>query len=91
MKSNHLQTICSIECCSVMCGVQLFETPGTVPHQAPLSIGLPRQGYWSRLPFPSPRDLPDPGIIPGSPALQTDSLLFEPPRKPICNIIGAQM
>ena len=55
--------------------------PWTVACQAPLSMGFPRQGYWSGLPFPSPEDLPDPGIEPGSPALQTDSLPFEPPGK----------
>ena len=51
--------------------VQLFATPWTVAHQAPLSTGFPRQEYWSGLPFPPPRDLPDPGIKPmslGSPA-----------------------
>ena len=42
----------------------------------------PRQEYYSELPFPSPEDLPEPGIEPGSPALQADSLLFEPPGKP---------
>jgi len=41
-----------------------------------------RQEYWSGLPFPSPGDLPNPGIKPGSPALQADSLLSEPPEKP---------
>ena len=54
--------------------------------QAPLSMEFSRQEYWSRLPFPSPGDLPDPGIEPGSPSLQADSLLSEPPGKPI-NII----
>ena len=63
--------------------VLLFATPWTVAHQAPLSVGFSRQEYWSGLPFPSPGDLPDPGIEPRSPALQTDSSLFEPPRKPI--------
>ena len=43
-----------------------------------LSVGFPRQDYWSGLPFPSPGDLPNPGIDPGSPALQADSLPFEP-------------
>ena len=43
--------------------------------------GFSRQEYWSGLPFPSPGDVPDPGIEPGSPALQTDSLLSEPPGK----------
>ena len=62
--------------------VQLFVTPWTVAHQAPLSMGLSRQEYWSGLPFPSPGDLPEPGIKPWSPALQADSLLMEPPGKP---------
>ena len=46
-------------------------------------MGFSRQEYWSGLPFPSPGDLPNPGIEPGSPALQTDALLSEPPGKPI--------
>ena len=46
--------------------VLLFVTPWTVAHQAPLSMGFPRQEYWSELPFPSPGDLPDPGIKPMS-------------------------
>ena len=49
--------------------VQLFVTPWTVAHQAPPSMGFSRQGYWSGMPFPSPGDLPDPGIEPRSPAL----------------------
>ena len=49
--------------------VQLFATPWTVAYQATLSMGFSRQYYWSGLPFPSPGDLPDPGIEPGSPAL----------------------
>ena len=51
--------------------------PWTVACQAPLSVGLSRGEYWSELPFPSPWDLPDPGIEPGSPALQADSLVTE--------------
>ena len=47
--------------------VRLFATPWTVAYQAPPSMGFSRQEYWSRLPFPSPGDLPDPGIEPGSP------------------------
>ena len=62
--------------------VQRFATPRTEAHQAPLSMGFSRQEYWSELPFPSPGDLPDPEIEPRSPALQADSLLSEPPRKP---------
>ena len=57
--------------------VQLFATPRTVACQAPLSMGLSRQDYWSGLPFPFPEDLPDPGIEPGSCALQVDSLPIE--------------
>ena len=60
----------------------LFVTLWTVAHQAPPSMGFSRQEYWCRLPFPSPGDLPDPGIEPRSPALQADSLTSEPPGKP---------
>ena len=49
-------------------GVQLFATPWTVAYQALPSMGFSRQEYWTGLPFPSPGDLPDPGIEPGSPA-----------------------
>ena len=61
--------------CLSLSHVWLFATPWTVAHQAPLSVGFPREEYWSKLPFPSAGDLPDPGIEPGSPALQADSLL----------------
>ena len=61
--------------------VQLFETPWTVAHQAPLSVKFSSQEYWSGLPFPSPRDLPNPGIEPQPPALLADSLLPELPGK----------
>ena len=54
--------------------VQLFVTPWTVAHQAPPSMEFSSQEYWSGLPFPSPGDLPDPGIEPGAPALQADVL-----------------
>ena len=57
--------------------VQLFVTPWTEAHQAPLSVEFSRQECWSGLPFPSPGDLPSPGIEPGSSALQADSLLIE--------------
>ena len=57
-------------------------TSWIVAHQAPLSIGFSRQEYWSGLPFPSPGDLPDPGIEPRSPALQGGSLPAEPQGKP---------
>ena len=58
--------------------VRLFATPWMVTYQAPRSMGFSRQEYWSGLPFPSPGDLPNPGIEPGSPALQTDDLPSEP-------------
>ena len=57
--------------------------PQTVACQAPLSMGFSRQEYWSGLPFPSPEDLPDPGIEPGSPAFQADSLPFELQGRPL--------
>ena len=56
--------------------------PCTATHQAPLSLGFSRQEYWSGLPFSSPGDLPNPGVEPGSPELQADSLPYEPPGKP---------
>ena len=56
--------------------------PWTVAYQAPQSMVFSRQEYWSGFPFPSPGDLPNPGIKPGSPALQADALPSEPPRKP---------
>ena len=62
--------------------VQLFVTPWTVACQAPLSMGISRQEYWSGLPFPSPGDRPDPRIEPGSPTLQADSLPSESPGAP---------
>ena len=61
--------------------VQLFATPWTVAYKAPLSVEFSRHECWSGWPFPSPGDLPDPGIEPGSPTLQADALLSEPPGK----------
>ena len=58
--------------------VWLFTTPWTVAHQAPQSMEFSRQECWSGLPFPSPGDLPNPGIEPGFPAPQTDALPSEP-------------
>ena len=63
--------------------VLLFATPWTVAYQAPPSMGFSRQECWSGLPFPSPGDLPDPGIKPRSPALRADALPSEPSGKPI--------
>ena len=56
-------------------------TSWTVAYQAPPSMGFSRQAWWSGLPFPSPGDLPNPGIEAGSPALQADALPSEPPGK----------
>ena len=67
--------------------VQLCATPQTAAHQALPSLGFSRQEYWSGLPFPSPGDLPDPGIEPRSPVIQADALTSEPPGKP-SNITG---
>ena len=63
--------------------VRLFATQWTVAHQAPPSMGFSRQEYWSGVPFPSPGDLPDPGIEPRSSAWQADALTSEPPGKPM--------
>ena len=65
--------------------VWLFAIPRTVAHQVPLSTGFPRQEYWSRLPFPPPGDLPNPGtgpVSPVSPVLAGGFLTTEPSRKP---------
>ena len=62
--------------------VRLFATLWTVAYQASLSMGFSRQENWNGLPFPSPGDLPDPGIKPRPPALQADALPSEPPGKP---------
>ena len=63
--------------------VRLFVTLWIVAHQAPPPMGFSRQEYWSGLPFPSPGELPDPGIEPRSPTLQAGSLPSEPPGKPL--------
>ena len=61
-------------------------TSWTAAHQVPLSVGFSRQEYWSRLPFPSPGDFPDPGIKAISSALAGRFLITEPPGKPqLCN------
>ena len=68
--------------CAQLCPT-LLQPPWTVACQAPLSMKFSRQEYWSGLPFPSPGDLPNPGIKPGSPTLEADSLLPETPGKPL--------
>ena len=82
-------------CVCVSCSVVSDSvTPWTIACQAPLSMEFSKQEYWSGLPFSSPGDLPDPGIKPGCPALQADSLPFEPPGKPrqrgVCAHIEAE-
>ena len=67
--------------------VRLFATSWTAASQAPPSMGFSRQEYWSGLPFPSPGDLPDSGIEPGSLALQADVLPSKPPGKQIIIIL----
>ena len=61
--------------------VRLLAILWTVAYQAPPSMGFSRREYWSGLPFPIPGNLPDPGIEPGSPTLQVDALISEPPGK----------
>ena len=86
LKNLMLQNpgITVVLCCaqSLSC-VRLFVTPQTVACQAPLSMGFSRQEYWSEESSPFPGDLPYPGIKPKCPALQADSLPFEPPGKPV--------
>ena len=62
--------------------IRLFATPWTVAYQALPSMGFSMQDCWSGLPFPSPGDLPNPGIKPASPTLQADALSSEPAGKP---------
>ena len=59
-----------------------FATPWTVAHQTTLSMGLPRQEYWSGLPFPPAGDLPDPGIKPVFLAMASGFFTTEPPGEP---------
>ena len=81
--------MCVCICVILNCSVTLNSCdPMDYVLQAPPSMGFSRQEYWGGLPFPPPGDLPDPGIEAGSPALQADSLLSEPPGKPdyICAV-----
>ena len=74
--------------CYLLSHVRLFENPWTIASQAPLSMEFSRQEYWSGLPFPSPEDLPDTGIKPGSPVSQADSLPSELLENPIVSQLG---
>ena len=66
--------------------VRLFGTPRTIANQAPLSMEFSKQDYWGGFPFPSPEDLPNPGIEPGYPALAGGFFTTEPPGKPLSSI-----
>ena len=74
--------MCVCVCVCMLSHVLLFAILWTVACQASLSMGFPRQEYWSGLPFPAPGDLPDPGMEPVSLVSQSDSLSIEPLRKP---------
>ena len=72
-------------CCAVLSRVQLFVAPEIIAGQATLSVEFSRQEYQNRWPCLPPGDLPDPGIEPGSPVLQVDSLPAELPGKSTCD------
>ena len=71
--------------------IQLFATLCTAAHHASLSVRFSRKEYWSGFPCPPLEDLPDPGIKPTFPALQEDSLLTDPPGKPLFNHVHIQI
>jgi len=80
--------VLSLDACVLWCSVVSDSvTPWSVACQAPLSMEFSKQEYWSGLPFPSPGDLPNPGIKPRSSALQADSLPFEPSVRPVYSYI----
>ena len=76
-------------CAKLLSPVPLSATPWTVAHQASLSMGFPMQEFWSGLLSPTPGDLPNTEIKPRSPTLQADSLLSEPPGKPMNTELGS--
>ena len=83
-QAEHLKPVhYSYMCVLVTQCVQLFATPLTVAHQAPLPMGFSRQEYWNGLPFPSPGALPNPGTEPRSPTLQAEPVPSELPGKHI--------
>ena len=88
LKMRDAKEVFSIACMHAqsLSRVWLFGTLWTVGCQAPVSMGFPRQEYWSQLLFPSPRDLPDPGVEPVAPAsslaLQANSLPLSHPGSP---------
>ena len=80
----HQSAFCLSGCCCLVAkSYPSLATPWTVAHQAPLSTGFSRQEYWNGLPFPSPGNLPDPGIKPVSPVLAGRFFTTEPPGKPL--------
>ena len=94
-------TLCQCQCISVLVGpnrffcvfshVLLFATPWTVSHQALPSMGVSQQQYWNGLPFPPPRDLPDPRIEPEShvsPALAGEFFTTGPPERPPSKLLS---
>ena len=84
--------MCVCVCVCVVCSVMTNSaTPWNVALQAPLSMGFPRQEYWSGLPFPSLGDLPDPGIEPVSPALTSRFFTTMLPGKKLNEITGNQI
>ena len=80
---THIHVLSLFVSAQLLRCVQLSATPWTVAHQASLSMGFPRQEYWSGFLFPPPGDLPDRGIKPASPALASEFFTPEPPGKPI--------
>ena len=74
-------------CTESLSCVRVFATQWTLAHQAPLSMGVSRQEYWSGLPFPSSEDLPKQGLKPRSPALAGKCFTTESPGKPIFIVV----
>ena len=85
--SEDVSNNCLLFSCEVVSNY--FVTPWTVAHQAPLSMGFPRQEYQNGFPFPSPGDLLNPEIEPASPALAGGFLTTESPRKPLLITVSA--
>ena len=85
---RHERHACMLSCFS---HVQPFAISWTMAHQASLFMGFSRQEYWNGLPFPSPGDLPHPGIEPRPPASEADALTSEPPGKPNESIVLMQI
>ena len=85
--------VCVCVCVCVLSHVWFFATLWTVAHQTALFMGFSRQEYWSGLPFPSPGDLPQPGIKPMSPTLASEFFTIEPPEKPLAHscVFGTDM